>query len=580
MTYEKTLKILLSLGLALCMLVSVCACTANEIIADTDTDTDTESDTTGGNGEKGGEETVYEDKIVKENYLPADVRSYYEDVMSKGDGGGAVKYCVVSGTTDHSHHAFQDVATISNCVINKISIAVYNTKNTDANGDFVFSLFVHKNSLVGLKSTPVRQYKIKINAAEHGLEANKTKVLKFIDVDLTQYGIMLMEDETLAMYDSTDTIVPARMLVSHPTNYATERSEIALKICEEFPQAQSFYAGVGSSAMTYQASMFLFYDFEWERIYTAEEQKAAAELQKEYEELVALLKEKYQGKTVSIIGDSISTFDKISNNTDYNSTIGENLKYHNHTGNPHKWENTYWGKLVNDLDMTLCVNNAWASGRVYGRYNGKTTSKNDNNNVMNFSDSLPNRATQLHRNDGTTPDLIIVYMGINDLTNNAIFGQTPFGGLYDLLKNASADNYSSIINAWFGNVLAKTSNGATLLDANKKPTYADFEEAYALALYLMMQKYPNAEVMCFGLEDNANTVFSDAKRDKFDLVIKALADHFGATFVDQQGAYSEITAANMHYHTMDTICTHLNYKGHAATERMILRYLADKVKNG
>lgn len=572
---KKYWKIFLSLLLVACLLVSVCACAVSNVA--TDTETDTESDTTPVTDGDGEEEVVYEEKIVRENYLPTDVRAYYEDVMSKGDGGGAIKYCLATDSTDHSHHAFQDVTTISNCVIKKISIAVYNTKATDSNGDFVFSLFVHKNSFEGLKSAPVRQYKIKINAAEHGLEANKTKVLKFIDVDLTKYGVMLLEDETLAMYDAADTIVPARMLVSHPTNYATERSEIALKICEEFPQAQSFYASVGSSGITYQASMFLFYDFEWDRIYTAAEQKAAAELQKEYEDLVALLKDKYQGKTVSIIGDSISTFDKISNNTDYNSTIGENLKYHNHTGNPHTWENTYWGKLVNDLDMEVCVNNSWASGRVYGRYNGKTTSSNDNNNVLNFSDSAPNRATQLHRNDGTTPDLIIVYMGINDLTNNPVFGQTPFGGLYDLLKSTSADNYSNIINVWFSSVLAKTDNGTKLLDSNNKPTYADFEEAYALALYLMMQKYPNAEVMCFGLEDNAST---DAKRNKFDLVIKALAEYFGATFVDQQGTYSEITAANMHYHTMDTGCTHLNYKGHAATERMILRYLADKVKNG
>lgn len=225
--------------------MSVCACAVSNVA--TDTETDTESDTTPVTDGDGEEEVVYEEKIVRENYLPTDVRAYYEDVMSKGDGGGAIKYCLATDSTDHSHHAFQDVTTISNCVIKKISIAVYNTKATDSNGDFVFSLFVHKNSFEGLKSAPVRQYKIKINAAEHGLE------------------------------------------------------------------------------------------------------------------------------------------------------------------------------------------------------------------------------------------------------------------------------------------------------------------------------------------DNAST---DAKRNKFDLVIKALAEYFGATFVDQQGTYSEITAANMHYHTMDTGCTHLNYKGHAATERMILRYLADKVKNG
>lgn len=572
-------KILLSIGLVICMLLSVCSCSMGDMGDETQTD-DTIADTDNGGETDGGEEIVYETKTVTENYLPADVRSYYEQVMAEGDGGGAIKSCVVSSSTDHSRHAFQDVTAISNCIINKISIAVYQTKATDNNGNFVFSLFVHNNTLTGLQSSAKRSYKIEINAAEHGLVANKTKVLKFIDVDVTKYGIMLMEGETLAMYDSKDTIVPVRMLVSHPTNYATERSEISLKLIEEFPQAQSFYAAVGSSKMTYQASMFLFYDFEWEKTYTAEEQKAAAELEAEYQALVTLLKEKYKGKNVSILGDSISTFDKISNNTDINSTIGENLKYHNHTGNPHKWERTYWGRLVTDLEMNLCVNNSWASGRVYGRHNGKTTSKNDDNNVLDFSDSAPERAVQLHRNDGTTPDLIIMYMGINDLHNNSVFGKTPFGDLYNILKNAKSCEYDTLISAWFGDVLTATNNGQTLLKSDKTPTYTSFEQAYALALYRMQQKYPNAEVLCFGLENNASSAFTDEKRDQFDLVINALAEYFGYTFVDQQGAYSEITPDNMLYHTMDTGCTHLNYRGHAATERMIMRYLADKIKNG
>ncbi len=146
-------KIFLSLLLVACLLVSVCACAVSNVATDaeTDTESDTTPDTTPVADDDGEDEVVYEDKLVTENYLPADVRAYYEDVMSKGDGGGAIKYCLA---TDHSHHAFQDVATISNCIIKKISIAVYTTKATDSNGDFVFSLFVHKNSFTGLKSAP------------------------------------------------------------------------------------------------------------------------------------------------------------------------------------------------------------------------------------------------------------------------------------------------------------------------------------------------------------------------------------------------------------------------------------------
>ena len=43
-----------------------------------------------------------------------------------------------------------------------------------------------------------------------------------------------------------------------------------------------------------------------------------------YQNMVAELKAKYQGKKLSILGDSISTYAAISNSTKYNSTIGGN----------------------------------------------------------------------------------------------------------------------------------------------------------------------------------------------------------------------------------------------------------------
>ena len=50
--------------------------------------------------------------------------------------------------------------------------------------------------------------------------------------------------------------------------------------------------------------------------------------------------------------------------------------------------------------MALCVNNSWSGGNLSGRDN---------------PDSGVNRANNLARDDGTVPDVVIVFMGINDL---------------------------------------------------------------------------------------------------------------------------------------------------------------------
>jgi hypothetical protein len=116
---------------------------------------------------------------------------------------------------------------------------------------------------------------------------------------------------------------------------------------------------------------------------------------------------------------------------------------------------------------------------------------------------------------------------------------------------------------------------------NAGATYTTFEQAYALSLYLMTQKYKDADILCLGMEDNSHSNFTFTKQEQYDLVISALAQYFGCTFVDQTGDYSEINTENMHHYTMDTSCLHPNSMGHAAMTRMIMRALADVCeKNG
>ncbi len=104
-----------------------------------------------------------------------------------------------------------------------------------------------------------------------------------------------------------------------------------------------------------------------------------------------------KGKKLSILGDSISTYQGISDDASACASLLFNPYYYRA---PFPLEKTYWARLMARLGLTLCVNNSWSGGNLSGR---------------NDSDAGVNRACKLARDDKTLPDLIIVFMGINDL---------------------------------------------------------------------------------------------------------------------------------------------------------------------
>ena len=102
-------------------------------------------------------------------------------------------------------------------------------------------------------------------------------------------------------------------------------------------------------------------------------------------------------KKLSILGDSISSYDGVSNDASVNATIGINPYFYRE---PFPVEKTYWKRVMEKFGLTLCVNNSWSGGNLSGRENPY---------------SGVNRANNLSRDDGMRPDLIIFFMGINDL---------------------------------------------------------------------------------------------------------------------------------------------------------------------
>ena len=112
-----------------------------------------------------------------------------------------------------------------------------------------------------------------------------------------------------------------------------------------------------------------------------------------------------RGKNVSILGDSISTWDTISN--DYintNSTIKDNeARYPQADLGVSNVNETWWKQVIDNYNANLLVNNSWRGTRV----------------ESSLTTRGYHRSIELHddtgSNSGTNPDIIFVFMGINDL---------------------------------------------------------------------------------------------------------------------------------------------------------------------
>ena len=104
-----------------------------------------------------------------------------------------------------------------------------------------------------------------------------------------------------------------------------------------------------------------------------------------------------KGKKLSILGDSVSTYEGASNDGAANSTTFYNHVFYK---DPFPLEKTYWYLVMKEFQMELCVNNSWSGGNLSGR---------------DIPAAGVNRANYLSRDDGGQPDLVIVFMGLNDL---------------------------------------------------------------------------------------------------------------------------------------------------------------------
>lgn len=208
--------------------------------------------------------------------------------------------------------------------------------------------------------------------------------------------------------------------------------------------------------------------------------------------------EALEGKTFSILGDSISTYRNISNRAGSrwsNTTISRGPAWYSDLKPKLQDTDTWWMQLADDLKLRLLVNNSW-SGSTYYQTRVKTKG------------AYYDRCVQLHDNtginDGAEPDIIFVYLGANDFTYYP-----------DTLGTADID-YDSLFPPSENGVLTWRTPLSTL-------------EAAAVVLYRIRARYPMAEVYVLemmyrgDLTESSEEIFRQFNRD-----LETVAEHFGA----------------------------------------------------
>lgn len=181
------------------------------------------------------------------------------------------------------------------------------------------------------------------------------------------------------------------------------------------------------------------------------EQSAIAEHEYIYEKVESKEEEMDEmeslaGKKLSIMGDSLSTFD--------GWIPPEYVVFYPFNGDVASVEETWWMSLISDTGMELCGNGSSSGSTCVG---DSTAIDNPEYGCSGY------RIQGLTGDHGEYPDIILVYMGTNDLLKGA-----PLGG---------NDGTESV--------------GEGMI--------TDFSDAYCLILDKLASAYPAAQIICCGL---------------------------------------------------------------------------------
>lgn len=199
------------------------------------------------------------------------------------------------------------------------------------------------------------------------------------------------------------------------------------------------------------------------------------------------------GKTVSILGDSIST---------YQGWIPEGYAsfYPDPYNDIRDVSQTWWMQVIQNTGMRLLVNGSWSASAVCG----------DSRSEDSSAGCSSRRIVDLMGNTGTVPDVILVYLGANDF-----FASIPLGTFSGTAEYRN-DHY-----IW------------------------DFTEGYELMLQKLQAVYPTSKIYCMTLIEansgdhprvnaNGNTIADYNSR------IKQIAAAHGISVIDVHNCGLEV----------------------------------------
>ena len=242
----------------------------------------------------------------------------------------------------------------------------------------------------------------------------------------------------------------------------------------------------------------------------------------------------FEGKILSILGDSISTFSGYIPKSDgYNLTHRARYPQSNLLTDV---ADTWWHRLMTNLNMKLGINDSWAGSRVS---NESTTNSGDVGPKAHMASIT--RITNLGANG--TPDLILFYGGTNDLGANITLGKFDSTATH------------------------------TAIDL-KSETYSDFATAYKIAIQRLMYMYPKSKIVVL-LPMVTSTYYSHGNLDKYLEIIKNICDYFGVYYIDLRRC--GINWFNKEIYLPDGI--HPNAKGMELMERHIRQQLLSVYSN-
>ena len=199
----------------------------------------------------------------------------------------------------------------------------------------------------------------------------------------------------------------------------------------------------------------------------------------------------YQGMTISILGDSISTFEGFIPTED-----GVNLEHrakYPYTGLVKNVNKTWWMQLVLQLDANLGVNDSWAGSTVSNFLDGNEGDLGEDAAMASLT-----RIQNLGSNG--IPDVILFYGGTNDI------------GLKVPLGIFNVENAPTEVD----------------LAATKWYTYV---EAYTTAIMRLQYYYPDAKIVAL-LPAATTRYYTDVQLHFYNEAMMAICNHYGVQCID------------------------------------------------